>query len=72
MTVRARVDLERAWQVLCLFVVEECQPPDWMRRIWRAVMWLLVAVAAWLLFVLVCVAVVTALAAVAADFATRP
>ncbi len=43
-------------------------PPPWMRRVWRAVMWLLVAIALWLLFVFV----LAALAAVAADLATRP
>ena len=43
-------------------------PPRWMRLVFRAVMWLLVAIGLWLLFVLA----LAALAAVVADLATRP
>ena len=43
-------------------------PPRWMRRVWRAIWWLLAAIALWLLFVLV----LATLAAVITDLATRP
>jgi hypothetical protein len=62
-TARARRDLTRAWEVLCLFVVEECQPPDALRRVWRALMWLFLGIAAWLLFVIGLVVLAGALAA---------
>jgi hypothetical protein len=60
---RARRAFEDAWQVLCLFVVEECQPPDALRRIWNALMWLFLIVAAWLLFVIGLLVLAAALAA---------
>jgi hypothetical protein len=60
---RARLALTQAWEVVCLFVVEECQPPDALRRIWSAVMWLFLGIAAWLLFVLGLLVLAGALAA---------
>lgn len=65
-TGRARAAFADAWQMLCLFVVEECQPPDALRRIWVAVMWGFVLVAAWLAIVLGGLLVLLVLAALLA------
>lgn len=47
---------------------ERLLPPRWMRLVWRAVWWLLAAIALWVLAMLV----LTVIAAVLADLATRP